>query len=57
MASGGVFYYSFSKLIKTAGADGYSPMDFIENYKNFKIEVGVDKNNGRYYNYHYEFAD
>lgn len=36
-------------------AENYSPDDF--HLKTFEIQVGIDKKNGRYYTYHYEFDE
>jgi hypothetical protein len=36
-------------------AENYSPSDF--HLKTFEIQAGIDKKNGRYYTYHYEFDE
>lgn len=38
-------------------ADDYSPLDFTSDYQNFEARVGVDKNLGRYFSYHYVFNE
>jgi len=43
-------------VVKTMASE-FSPSDFILQNEKFEIKIGVDKENGRYYTYHYEFSD
>ncbi len=44
-------------FINQAKASEYSPLDFKDNYDGFAVTVGIDKENGRYATYHYEFSE
>jgi hypothetical protein len=50
----GVFII-FSGQIKATSAQEYTPLDFLSGDNKFEARVGVDKNEGRYISYHYEF--
>ncbi len=43
--------------IKPAQASEYSPLDFLSDYEDFSVAVGISKTNGRYASYHYEFSE
>ncbi|MCK4554201.1 hypothetical protein KAU19_04530 [Candidatus Parcubacteria bacterium] len=46
-----------NQLTTKANAEDYSPLDFIAGYNKFEVRVGIDKIQGRYYTYHYEFNE
>jgi uncharacterized SAM-binding protein YcdF (DUF218 family) len=51
-------YLSLNRfLVSQTQAQEYSPLDFISDYDKFEVIVGVDKTNGRYCTYHYEFNE
>lgn len=46
-----------SLIVLQANAYEYSPLDFLSDYDKFEVIVGIDKHNGRYCTYHYEFKE
>lgn len=53
LISAGINEFFITKI----NAQEYSPLDFLSDYDKFEVIVGVDKVNGRYCTYHYEFNE
>jgi len=57
-ANGFLIFSALNKLnTGVAQAAEYSPLDFIYDYDDFAVKVGVSKSNGRYISYQYEFSE